>query len=98
MPPSDLEHSLFEPHVGSAFGMEVGEGEVVELELVAARALGPGSGPRRQPFALHLRSREASVRPQRIYTLSHPVLGRLELFLVPVGREGAGVLYEAIFN
>jgi hypothetical protein len=68
------------------------------FELVDVSTSGPGGGPRRAPFALHLRSREATVRPQRTYALRHPVLGRLEVFLVPVGREGAGVLYEAIFN
>lgn len=98
MLPPDLERGFFEPHVGSAFAMEVAEGETVELELVSVSALSPMPGSRRQPFTLLFRSREPAVRPQRIYPLGHPVLGRLQIFLVPVARAGAGVHYEAIFN
>jgi hypothetical protein len=36
--------------------------------------------------------------PQRIYALEHPRLGRLEIFLVPIGREDGHLLLEAIFN
>ncbi len=35
---------------------------------------------------------------QRIYTLTHPVLNTLQMFLVPVGRSAEGVFYEAAFN
>ncbi len=36
---------------------------------------------------------------QRIHALEHPQLGRLELFLVPVGPGPDGVpRYEAVFN
>jgi hypothetical protein len=98
MLPPDLEHAVFEPHVGSVFAMEVGEGDTAELVLVAAVPLGSGGGRRRAPFALTFQSREETVRPQRIYALDHPALDRMEVFLVPVGREGTGVLYEAIFN
>jgi hypothetical protein len=32
--------------------------------------------------------------PQRIHALEHPRLGRLELFLVPIGPE----TYQAVFT
>lgn len=97
MLPPALAPSFFEPHAGSAFSMEIGEARPVELELVSVSAL-PPMPTRRQPFTLLFRSHEQVVRPQRIYTLGHPVLGALEIFLVPVGRDAAGVQYEAVFS
>ena len=41
------------------------------------------------------------VRPmldQAVHPLSHPDLGELEVFLVPVGADGDGVQYEAVFG
>jgi hypothetical protein len=35
---------------------------------------------------------------QKIYRLDHPALGPLDLFLVPIARDQAGVQYEAIVN
>ena len=38
------------------------------------------------------------VLPQRTYTLEHDVMGKFELFLVPVVRDETGFYYEAVFN
>jgi hypothetical protein len=38
------------------------------------------------------------VLPQRIYRLEHEQMGPLELFIVPVGPDGDGLGYEAIFT
>jgi hypothetical protein len=38
------------------------------------------------------------VLPQRIYTLTHPGVGDLVLFLVPVQGGPEGISYEAIVN
>jgi hypothetical protein len=35
---------------------------------------------------------------QGVYALHHPALGRLEIFLVPVAQDGAGVQLEAVFS
>jgi hypothetical protein len=39
----------------------------------------------------------ALLLPQRIYSLAHDSLGRLEIFLVPVGRDADGVRCQPIF-
>ena len=36
--------------------------------------------------------------PQRIYQVEHDAMGAYEIFLVPVGKDATGVLYEAIFT
>jgi hypothetical protein len=35
---------------------------------------------------------------QRTYQITHYALGKLEIFLVPVGRDGGACYYEAVFN
>ena len=39
-----------------------------------------------------------TVLGQSTYTLEHPEIGRLDLFLVPVARDEQGVQYEAVIN
>ena len=44
------------------------------------------SGPRVDPLS------------QRIFRLDHDEIGSLELFLVPIAEDAAGVRYQAVFN
>ena len=38
------------------------------------------------------------VLAQRIYPLDNQTLGRLEIFLVPIGPDDEGMRYQAVFN
>lgn len=80
--------SAARPHVGSAFTLWAGP-EPVALTLDAV----DGSD---DSFALVFRT--PAVLSQATYPVEHAVLGRLALFLVPVGRDAGGALYEAVFN
>lgn len=51
-----------------------------------------------QPFSLIFRSSSQVVLPQKLYSLRCAMLGRLEIFLVPVARDTKGIVYQAIFN
>jgi hypothetical protein len=92
----------FEPLCGSAFRGEFPGSGPLELELITATAL-PGPPPRadgparRQPFSLVFRVRTPLRLPQGTYPLEHDRLGRLDIFLVPVGRDADGLLLEAVF-
>jgi hypothetical protein len=35
---------------------------------------------------------------QRMHRLKHDKMGELEIFLVPVGKNERGYLYQAVFN
>jgi hypothetical protein len=97
-----LTVSDFEPLCGSAFRGELPGAGPLELGLVAATAL---AGPpprtdgrvRRQPFSLVFRVRTPLRLPQGTYPLEHDRLGRLDIFLVPIGRDADELLLEAIF-
>jgi hypothetical protein len=95
------DHATFARHVGEAFTLRLAEHRAVEVDLIEAPTRRwPGSPvtDTGRPFALVFRSRGPAPLPQRIYRLEHPTLGALELFLVPLGPEGGGMRFEAVFN
>jgi hypothetical protein len=49
-------------------------------------------------FSLFFHGPLEQFLPQGIHTLQHEPLGEMEIFLVPVGRDASGFLYEAAFN
>lgn len=98
LPLEDLRLETFEPHVGSRFDVTAGDGTLA-FDLTDTRALGAARpGYARAPFGLTFRGAGPQKLPQAIYRLEHPALGALEIFLVPIGRDGDGFLYEAIFT
>ena len=57
-----------------------------------------GEAPRTRPFSLLFKGPPETFLKQRIYRLEHTRFGRVDLFLVPVGQQTDGYLYESIFN
>lgn len=95
----ELKVQEFIERVGEGFRV-ANEGAAVVLILVEATDLSTrdASGLRRRPFSLIFRGPSAPVLPQRTWPLEHATLGRLEIFLVPIGPDPSGMRYEAIFN
>lgn len=73
------------------------EGQRLALHVIEARELTPVSS-RQHPFALVLAGPASPVLPQGIYGLLHPRCGRMDLFMVPIGRDASHTRYELIFN
>ncbi|MCO6457613.1 MAG: hypothetical protein J5I93_20110 [Pirellulaceae bacterium] len=67
-------------------------------QLIEVKPLGISAADNRQAFSLVFRTRDSRILPQRLYQLEHPRLGCHALFLVPLGPDGQGMRYEAIFN
>lgn len=89
----------FSGRVGEEFRLDGPSGAVsLTLAEVVDLARRENPGPRRSPFSLIFRGPMAPVFPQRIWPLSHETLGRLEIFLVPIGPDASGMRYEAVFN
>jgi hypothetical protein len=55
-------------------------------------------GIRLTPFNLHFRGPREPRLAQGMVALSHPDFALFELFLVPVGVDAEGAIYEAVFN
>ena len=91
----------FSPWVNSEFRVATESGQMMALELVEATPLTASPNrPGRQPFSLIFRGPKNRPLDQRIHDLEHDRLGRLGLFLVPIGpgADGNGPYYQAIFN
>ena len=93
---SRLTAADFSPHVRTRFALRGDDGEADTLTLTAVQARG-GTGGGREPFALQFSAAPGRVLPQRIYALSHPALGAMEIFLTPLATGPDGTTYEAIF-
>ncbi len=100
-----LTVSDFVDHVNSTFRFSLDSGDVLDLELIDATAIGEShapasSGIRSQAFSLIFRGPLDRSLPQQIYPIEHPTRGTLGIFLVPLGPEGdpQGLHYQAIFN
>lgn len=92
-----LTASEFEPLVGTTFSVAAAH-EPVTAELLEVARLRVPMGARRGPFSLTFCARTAEYLPQGVFALTHDRLGRLDVFLVPVGRTPDGLLLEAVFN
>lgn len=90
-----LTREAFEDTRGGALALRVGDAWQA-VAIAEARTLASPSPRPGPPFAVVLRG--AFTLPQGIHRLRHPVLGEFDLFLVPVGRDRDGLLYEAVFN
>jgi hypothetical protein len=84
----------FAPFVGAEFATET-----VALTLTEASPLNykPYKAEARQPFHL-IFTGPAPLLLQGTYTLTHPELEPVEIFLVPVAGNESGFTYEAVFN
>lgn len=87
----------FAPHVGTSFWLHE-QGNKVEMRLVRAAKVMESEAARlpRNPFSLFFLG--PLLLPQQIYHLTHDVAEPMDIFLVPVGKEGNAFLYEAVFT
>lgn len=72
----------------------------IKLELVECNDLIPHDYPdkARDPFSLVFKGPPGCCLPQQIHDVIHPDLGKLSIFLVPVGVAEDGDLFEAVFT
>ncbi|MEO7793331.1 MAG: methyltransferase domain-containing protein [Thermoanaerobaculia bacterium] len=98
---ADLTLAGVIPLVGSTFSLALAEPWNLQLVLAEASPLSLQASPTgafRAPFRLIFHGPAQPVHPQATLPLDHPKLGRVEIFLVPVGPDAQGMLYEAIFS
>jgi hypothetical protein len=88
----------FSDKIGEAFRIDEADFPAIELTLAEATALRNFAKAERGPFSLVFTSQGDFVLPQRLYALRHATLGLQSIFLVPIGRDGDTVSYQALFN
>jgi hypothetical protein len=97
-----LTFDLFEGRVGEEFVVGADDATPIPMELAEATESphAGGTGPDGQPrlqFSLVFRGPLEPALPQAIYGLEHDALGRLDLFLVPIGPAEGAMRYQASF-
>jgi len=92
-----LPHTVahYAPHVDTDFTLSTGTPAARTLRLTSVKTYIDDEV--QLCFSL-LFLAEGDVLPQQLYPLSHAQLGELTLFLVPIRKQKAGILYEAVFN
>src|SRR4051812_41136044 len=85
--------STFAEHINSTFRMHHEQATALELVEVC-----DASSPAHVNFSLIFRGPQQPLLPQRIYPVEHDILGRFDLFIVPIKRDANGLCYEAVFN
>lgn len=91
-----LTHAQFAENLNTKFRLYLDDSRSIELELVEVSEL--KESPRQERFALVFRGPLDSFFPQETYRIDHDQIGSYGLFLVPVGQEKDGFLYETVFN
>jgi hypothetical protein len=86
----------FAAHLDGAFELQAG-GAAVPLKLAKVDPAG-NSGRPGGAFSLIFVAPKGPWLPQAIYPVTHPTLGTMEIFLVPVGSTQGGNGYQAIFT
>lgn len=86
----------FEQRLDETFVVQIPE-LALTLKLTRVNRLGESGRPG-GAFSLLFVAPPGPFLPQAIYPLEHAELGRLEIFLVPLGPRDGGNLYESIFT
>jgi hypothetical protein len=88
----------FEPLVGTSFWLHE-SGHKVELRLTRTARVMESEAARLKRAAFSLFFLTPVMLPQRIYHLTHEALSEpLDIFLVPVAKEGSAYTVEAVFT
>lgn len=94
-----LTSAEFTPHLHSTFHIHYDNGQVLDVKLVAVQEFAEHPDRPRRAFSLTFQSAEKSFYlKQAIYTLEHEQMGKLDLFMVPLGPDQIGMNYEVIFS
>lgn len=90
----------FEPHRNATFRIRHDSFDMVEVTLTSVDRLGSRTvnGTPVESFSLVFRGPAGVPLPQMMYTFEHDEIGTFALFIVPIGPDDGGLLYEAVFN
>jgi hypothetical protein len=96
----------FEPYIGSIFQAPNALGKMVSLTLVSVTAYQPRAktklatrtAPASDSFSLTFKASKRLPQFTSIHKVSHPALGKFDLFLKPYEAADGTIYYEAVFN
>lgn len=94
-----LNVNNFNSLLNTIFLFKISEEIELDAELISVTELNNNSSIDRAPFSLVFRTNQKNeYYEQGIFTIIHPEVGNLELFLTPLGFDEVGMKYEAVFS
>jgi hypothetical protein len=98
--PSNLTAEAFAENLNTKFRVRAESPRPVELELTEVKVYTAAEHEHggMERFSLFLLGPGDLYLPQHTYVFEHSSMGEIELFVVPVGRNERGFLYEVVFN
>ena len=95
--------STFEPYVGDIFTSPNARGEAIELKLVNLQKHEPTNELTKlarptKSFSLQFKASDELPPFTSIYSVSHPRLGKFDLFLTRRKTQQGDLFYEAVIN
>jgi hypothetical protein len=91
------ELDQFKAIVNQAIELEVDD-QRLQAKVIEVKAMRRQHEGDREPFSVLIVTEEAEPLPQQIFRLHHQGLGTIDVFLVPIGPNGEGMAYEAVFT
>jgi hypothetical protein len=79
------------------FALNMGD-STMTMTLIEVKPLPVQRGLLRAPFSLLFKCASPVILPQKTYKLNNATTGALDVFLVPVARDGAAIVYQAVYN
>lgn len=86
----------FSTAIDSSFRAELNDGTDFEMTLVKLDEI--VSNEFQENYSLLFRAPVEAPPEQGIYSLEQEILGRMDIFLVPIRKDETGLYYEAVFN
>lgn len=101
-----FKRSTFAPYVGGVFQAPDARGRLISLTLLSASTNKPSANTRlstrpataTDSFSLMFKAAAPLPKFTSIHQVSHPALGKFDLFLTPHPQADGVMLYEAVFN
>jgi hypothetical protein len=97
-----LTSADFTKYINEIFRLKLEGSEPLEVELIQVTELGTDmpedKNRKRRPFSIVFRGPADRYLPQSIYPLEHKHMGKLDIFLVPIGSDSKGMRFEAVFT
>jgi len=97
-----VNFTAFSRQVNSSFNMVGADGRSLAVVLEMAQPSVPAKRPEladHRNFRLKFASQETQALPQGLYSFQHPVLGGLDIFVVPNHATATGLVnYSATFH
>jgi hypothetical protein len=91
-----LNHADFVEHVNTTFRVLLDSEDSVELKLTQLSEL--KVTPQQERFSVTFRGPREPYLGQGTRHFIHDQIGEFDLFIVPIGMDDDGVIYDASFN